>query len=59
MSFWRSQQSPKLCIVQTEKRAKELKQTNVGGKLVLVGKKGITYFNRRSDIYNIAGNHKC
>lgn len=42
-------------LLQTEIRAKELRQTNVDVKLVLVGKKGTTYFNRRQDQYNIAG----
>ena len=41
--------------LQTEKRARELKQTNVAVKLVVVGKKGMTYFNRRTDQYDIAG----
>ena len=43
------------CGKQTEQRAKELKQTNVGVKLVVVGKKGMTFFNRRREQYDIAG----
>lgn len=43
-----------LCV-QTEQRARELRGTNVGIKLVVVGKKGMTYFNRRRDQYDIAG----
>ncbi|KAK9811127.1 hypothetical protein WJX73_004808 [Symbiochloris irregularis] len=42
-------------IKRTEKRAKELKETNVEVRLICVGKKGTVYFNRRRDQYDLAG----
>ena len=42
-------------IAQAEKRHAELKQLGLEGKIVLIGKKGITYFNRRTNKYDIVG----
>lgn len=42
-------------FVQTEARVKELNEMNVKVQLVMVGKKGYTYFKRRPQ-YKIAGN---
>ena len=41
--------------MQAEQRHAELKKLGLDGKLVLIGKKGINYFNRRQKQYNIAG----
>lgn len=41
--------------MQTEQRARELQKMNIKVQLVLIGKKGITYFKRRQDKYPIAG----
>ena len=41
--------------VQAENRAKELQKLGINVKVLTVGKKGGTYFKRRSDQYNIAG----
>ena len=41
--------------VQAENRAKELQKLGIKVKILTVGKKGGTYFKRRSDKYNIAG----
>ena len=45
------------CIhtMQAEVRHAELKKLGLDGKIVLIGKKGITYFNRRTDRYDIVG----
>ena len=48
--------------LQTEQRARELQKMNIKVQLVLIGKKGITYFKRRQDKYSIAGTvqaHPC
>ena len=42
-------------FLQAEKRAAELKKMGLKTKIVLIGKKGITYFNRRQDQYDIVG----
>lgn len=42
-------------FVQAEKRHAELKKMGLKGKIVLIGKKGITYFNRRQNQYDIVG----
>ena len=41
--------------MQAEQRHAELKKLGLEGKIVLIGKKGITYFNRRQDKYDIVG----
>ena len=41
--------------VQAEIRHAELKKLGLEGKIVLIGKKGITYFNRRTNKYDIVG----
>lgn len=41
--------------VQAEVRHAELKKLGLEGKIVLIGKKGITYFNRRTNKYDIVG----
>lgn len=41
--------------LQAEKRAAEVKKMGLKAKIVLIGKKGITYFNRRTDQYDIVG----
>jgi len=40
-------------IKKTEVRVAELKAMGIEAQLVLIGKKGCTYFNRRKDEYNI------
>ena len=42
-------------LVQTELRARELMKMGLNVKIMLIGKKGTTYFRRRSEIFNIAG----
>ena len=42
-------------IMQAERRHAELKKLGLEGKIVLIGKKGITYFNRRQAQYDIVG----
>jgi len=42
-------------ILQAELRHAELKKLGLDGKIVLIGKKGITYFNRRTGKYDIVG----
>ena len=42
-------------LVQTELRARELMKMGLNVKIMLIGKKGATYFKRRSEIFNIAG----
>ena len=44
--------------MQAEIRHGELKKLGLDAKIVLIGKKGITYFNRRQKEYNIAGKSK-
>lgn len=44
-----------MLTLQAEKRHAELKKMGLEGKIVLIGKKGITYFNRRQDQYDIVG----
>lgn len=46
-------------LLQAEKRAGELKKMGLKTKIVLIGKKGITYFNRRQDQYDIVGMFHC
>jgi len=41
--------------MQAELRHAELKKLGLEGKIVLIGKKGITYFNRRTGKYDIVG----
>ncbi len=41
--------------MQAEVRHAELKKLGLDGKIVLIGKKGITYFNRRTNKYDIVG----
>ena len=41
--------------MQAEVRHAELKKLGLEGKIVLIGKKGITYFNRRTNKYDIVG----
>ncbi len=41
--------------MQTELRARELMKMGLNVKIMLIGKKGATYFKRRSEIFNIAG----
>ena len=41
--------------MQTEQRARELQKMNIKVQLVMIGKKGITYFKRRQDKYKLAG----
>ena len=41
--------------VQAEIRHRELKKLGLQAKIILIGKKGITYFNRRQKEYDIAG----
>lgn len=41
--------------MQAELRHAELKKLGLDGKIVLIGKKGITYFNRRTGKYDIVG----
>lgn len=43
--------------MQAEIRHRELKKLGLKAKIILIGKKGITYFNRRQKEYNIAGEH--
>ena len=45
--------------LQAEKRAAEVKKMGLKAKIVLIGKKGITYFNRRTDQYDIVGMSCC
>ena len=45
--------------LQAEKRAAELKKMGLKAKIVLIGKKGITYFNRRQTQYDIVGRSHC
>eukprot|EP00891_Asterochloris_glomerata_P000086 jgi/Astpho2/86/Aster-04559 len=42
-------------IKKTELRARELMKMGLNVKIMLIGKKGATYFKRRSEIFNIAG----
>lgn len=42
-------------IKKAEQRHAELKKLGLEGKIVLIGKKGITYFNRRQNKYDIVG----
>lgn len=45
--------------LQAEKRAAEVKKMGLKAKIVLIGKKGITYFNRRTAQYDIVGMSCC
>ena len=47
--------SVSLNLLQAEQRHVELKKLGLDGKIVLIGKKGITYFNRRTAKYDIVG----
>lgn len=47
--------SVSLNLLQAEQRHAELKKLGLDGKIVLIGKKGITYFNRRTGKYDIVG----
>lgn len=47
--------SVSLSLLQAEQRHAELKKLGLDGKIVLIGKKGITYFNRRTGKYDIVG----
>ena len=43
--------------LQTELRALELQKMGIKTRLVSLGKKGITYFKRRAEKYNLTGGH--